>query len=72
MHLTQGVVLVTGATGGVGRRVVQELRRKGISVRAMVRLGCRQGGAEGPHLLPFEVLIATFGGVAWCCRYSER
>lgn len=33
-----GIVLVTGATGGVGRRVVQELRRKGVRVRAMVRL----------------------------------
>lgn len=32
-----GVVLVTGATGGVGRRVLQELRRRGLHVRAMVR-----------------------------------
>lgn len=32
-----GVVLVTGATGGVGKRVVEELRRKGLPVRAMVR-----------------------------------
>lgn len=35
-HLKKGVVLVTGATGGVGRRVVQELLRRGVCVRAMV------------------------------------
>lgn len=32
-----GVVLVTGATGGVGKRVVDVLRRKGFLVRALVR-----------------------------------
>lgn len=31
-----GVVLVTGSTGGVGRRVVKELRSRGVAVRAMV------------------------------------
>eukprot|EP00250_Pteridium_aquilinum_P003547 c13856_g1_i1 orf=126-1889(+) len=31
------VVLVTGATGGVGKRVVDVLRRKGFSVRVLVR-----------------------------------
>jgi NAD(P)-dependent dehydrogenase (short-subunit alcohol dehydrogenase family) len=33
----EGVVLVTGATGGVGRRVVAELLRRGRRVRALVR-----------------------------------
>ena len=31
------LVLVTGATGGVGKRVVDELRKQGIRVRAFVR-----------------------------------
>lgn len=31
-------MLVTGATGGVGRRVVKELRSRGVPVRAMVRV----------------------------------
>ncbi|KAI4332508.1 hypothetical protein L6164_017412 [Bauhinia variegata] len=34
---TSDVVLVAGATGGVGRRVVDILRKKGIPVRALVR-----------------------------------
>ncbi|KAM7505851.1 hypothetical protein LguiB_004755 [Lonicera macranthoides] len=32
-----GIVLVAGATGGVGRRVVNILRKKGIPVRVLVR-----------------------------------
>ncbi|EXC10939.1 hypothetical protein L484_004838 [Morus notabilis] len=34
---TSGIVLVTGATGGVGRRVVDILRKKGLPVRVLVR-----------------------------------
>ncbi|WOL09113.1 hypothetical protein Cni_G17866 [Canna indica] len=34
---TSGMVLVTGATGGVGRRVVSILRNKGFPVKALVR-----------------------------------
>ncbi|KAG2657292.1 hypothetical protein PVAP13_1KG179100 [Panicum virgatum] len=34
---TSDVVLVTGATGGVGRRVVDILRKKGIPVRVLAR-----------------------------------
>lgn len=33
---TSGTVLVAGATGGVGRRVVNVLRKKGIPVRVLV------------------------------------
>lgn len=33
----EDLVLVTGATGGVGKRVVDELRKRGIPVRALVR-----------------------------------
>lgn len=32
-----GIVLVAGATGGVGRRIVNILRKKGLPVRALVR-----------------------------------
>ncbi|XP_022723877.1 uncharacterized protein LOC111280717 [Durio zibethinus] len=34
---TTGFILVAGATGGVGRRVVDNLRKKGLPVRALVR-----------------------------------
>lgn len=34
---TSGIVLVAGATGGVGQRVVDILRKKGLPVRALVR-----------------------------------
>ncbi|RLN08825.1 uncharacterized protein C2845_PM11G19840 [Panicum miliaceum] len=34
---TSDVVLVTGATGGVGRRVVDILRKKGVPVRVLAR-----------------------------------
>lgn len=34
---TSGIVLVTGATGGVGRRVVDILRNKGLPVRVLVQ-----------------------------------
>lgn len=34
---SSGIVLVAGATGGVGRRVVDTLRNKGVPVRALVR-----------------------------------
>jgi hypothetical protein len=33
---TSDVVLVTGATGGVGRRVVDILRKKGVPIRVLV------------------------------------
>lgn len=33
----EDLVLVTGATGGVGKRVVDELRKRGVRVRALVR-----------------------------------
>ena len=33
---SSGIVLVCGATGGVGRRVVDVLRNKGFPVRVLV------------------------------------
>ncbi len=37
MNQWQGIVLVTGAAGTLGHRIVQQLTSKGISVRALVR-----------------------------------
>lgn len=37
LNESSGVVLVVGATGGVGRRVVQRLNQQGYAVRALVR-----------------------------------
>lgn len=37
LPLGHGVVLVTGATGGVGKRVVDLLLKKGLRVRALAR-----------------------------------
>ncbi|XP_039048436.1 protein HIGH CHLOROPHYLL FLUORESCENCE PHENOTYPE 173, chloroplastic-like [Hibiscus syriacus] len=34
---TTGYVLVVGATGGVGRRIVDNLRKKGLPIKALVR-----------------------------------
>lgn len=38
---TSGIILVAGATGGVGRRVVDVLRKRGLPVKALVLLTFR-------------------------------
>ena len=38
-----GVILVAGATGGVGKRVVQKLIDKGYQVRSLVRVTMHLG-----------------------------
>lgn len=43
---TSGIILVAGATGGVGRRVVNILQKKGLPVRVLVFL-----------LLPYNVFV---------------
>jgi uncharacterized protein YbjT (DUF2867 family) len=43
-------VLVTGATGNVGSRVIQELRGGGVPVRAFVRDAARASAALGPDV----------------------
>ncbi|KAG1335269.1 hypothetical protein COCNU_03G013880 [Cocos nucifera] len=47
---TSGIVLVTGATGGVGRRVVDILRKKGIPIRVLVRNKEKAGTMFGPDV----------------------
>jgi uncharacterized protein YbjT (DUF2867 family) len=43
-------VLVTGATGNVGSRLVQQLRRHGVPVRAFVRDAGRASASLGPDV----------------------
>lgn len=45
-----GIVLVAGATGGVGRRVVDILRKKGLPVRALVRNEEKARSMLGPDI----------------------
>jgi uncharacterized protein YbjT (DUF2867 family) len=48
-----GLILVTGATGNVGRRVVSELTSRGAAVRAFVR-----DRAKAAEVLPGDVEVA--------------
>ncbi|CAK9327530.1 unnamed protein product [Citrullus colocynthis] len=45
-----GFILVAGATGGVGRRVVDILRKKGLPVRALVRNEEKARKMLGPNI----------------------
>ncbi|KAL6629639.1 hypothetical protein ACP70R_029404 [Stipagrostis hirtigluma subsp. patula] len=47
---TSDVVLVTGATGGVGRRVVDILRKKGVPVRVLARNADKARSMLGPDV----------------------
>ncbi|CAN6278079.1 unnamed protein product [Urochloa humidicola] len=47
---TSDVVLVTGATGGVGRRVVDILRKKGLPVRVLARNKDKARSMLGPDV----------------------
>jgi uncharacterized protein YbjT (DUF2867 family) len=55
--MTQNTVLVTGATGTVGRHLVAELRRRGTAVRALVRDPQRAAGILGPDV---ELAVGDF------------
>lgn len=62
-------ILVTGATGTVGREVVAQLARRGASVRALVRDPARAGFPEGVDvvqgdLLDVDSLRGAFAGVS--------
>lgn len=49
-------ILVTGATGKVGRQVVQQLTRRGARVRAIVRDAAKAGLPEGVDLVQGDLL----------------
>ena len=66
------LILLTGATGFVGRQVLQELAKRNCRVRVVVRQGKQD---RIPHLPAIEKVIATpdlwSESVAWCadvCR----
>ena len=54
-------ILVTGATGNVGSRVVHELRGRGMPVRAFVRDAERAAGMLGEDV---ELAVGDFGDPA--------
>ncbi|GAB2267256.1 hypothetical protein Dimus_002241 [Dionaea muscipula] len=47
---SSGIILVAGATGGVGRRVVDILRKRGYQVRALVRNEEKARRMLGPNI----------------------
>ena len=49
-------VLVTGATGFIGSRLIPELLAKGIAVRALTRNAARYGTAAGVEVVQGDVL----------------
>jgi len=62
-------ILVTGATGAIGRQVVQQLVQRGASVRALVRDPARADFAPGVEvvqgdLLDPDTLRGAFAGVS--------
>ncbi|MBW4678764.1 MAG: CIA30 family protein [Microcoleus vaginatus WJT46-NPBG5] len=73
----QGVILVAGATGGVGKRVVRKLQERGYNVRALVReakrakeiLGNQVELVEGDITIPETLTPALFSEVkaVVCC-----
>jgi hypothetical protein len=60
-----GPVLVVGATGKVGRRVVQKLLARSVPVRALVRSPRKAaevlGTSEGYEYPPLEIVVADLG-----------
>ena len=61
-------ILVTGATGRVGRNVVEQLTRRGASVRVLTRDPAKAGFSGGVavakgDLLDIDALRAAFAGV---------
>ena len=79
-----GVILVAGATGGVGKRVVKQLRERGYKVRCLVRDIDKAKSILGsdtdlvvaditkPETLNFLVLILQRGENACKLKYKNR
>ena len=65
--MTKGKVLVTGASGFLGRRTVEILSERGFSVRALVRKPSKIGNLKRPAVEIFFGDISTlepaFGGI---------
>jgi uncharacterized protein YbjT (DUF2867 family) len=55
-------ILVTGATGHVGRHVVQGLRRRGLPVRALARRPDPAGADGGRRVSALAVILRARGG----------
>mmetsp|Transcript_12066 Transcript_12066/g.36771 ORF Transcript_12066/g.36771 Transcript_12066/m.36771 type:complete len:459 (+) Transcript_12066:83-1459(+) len=53
----KGTVVVTGTTGGVGKRVVKELLERGYRVRAVVRTEERARKALGDNVSDVELIV---------------
>src|SRR5215216_2726961 len=53
---TDGLIAVTGATGGLGGRVARRLAGRGVAQRLVVR-----DAARAPQLDGAEVAVATYG-----------
>lgn len=65
-----GAVLVAGATGYLGRRLVPRLLARGRPVRALVRGGAARA-ASLPHLRGCEIADGDLGDAASCRRAAE-
>ncbi|KAA8519616.1 hypothetical protein F0562_013939 [Nyssa sinensis] len=71
---TSGIILVAGATGGVGRRVVDILRKKGFPVRVLVRNEEKARKMLGPDI---ELIVGDitetkhFGDTPDRAKYSQ-
>lgn len=60
-------VLVAGATGGVGKAVVQQLVAQGVPVKALVRDGVKAAGMLPPASRGVEIVegdVYKFGTIA--------
>src|ERR1700761_5778436 len=67
--VTPMTILVTGATGTVGRQVVEQLVKRGVDVRALVRDPAKAGLPAGVtvvqgDLLDVDALRKAFSGVS--------
>ena len=60
---TQQTVLLVGGTGRTGRRVLEQLLDRGVSVRAIVRSARKlpAGAADNPNLTVIEADLLSLG-----------
>ncbi|GAA4319595.1 NmrA family NAD(P)-binding protein [Flaviaesturariibacter amylovorans] len=70
-QLPPGIIVVAGATGALGRRIVHHLRLRGAEVRALVRAGAANDaladlGKSGARIVPVD--YADRNGLTEACR----